>query len=111
MLLVVVVSWDAFGEEAVETLFVGVESLNAFVGKAADATGGRSGTALVDLQIASLLQRLDLNAQIAPRGAGYLTEVHEAGALETVEGDHDFQPQLVVEQGIDNGKLKWTQSA
>jgi hypothetical protein len=40
-----------------------------------------------------------------------LTEVHEAGALETVEGDHDFQPKLVVEQGIDNGKLKWTQSA
>ena len=106
MLLVVVVSRDAFGKEAAESLFVGMESLNALVGKAADATGGRTGTALVNLQVASLLQRLDLDAQVAARGAGDLTEVHKTGALETVEGDHDFQPQLVVEQGIDNGKLK-----
>ena len=110
-MLVVVVSRYTFGEEAVEALFVGVESLNALVGKAADATGGRSGAALVDLQIANLLQRLDLNAQVAARSASDLAEVHETSALETVEGDHDFQPKLVVEQGIDNGKLKWTQSA
>jgi len=106
LLLVILVSWHVFGKEAAEALFVGVESLNALVGKVADATGGRSGAALVNLQIASLLQRLNLYAQVAARGAGDLTEVHEAGALETVEGDHDFQPQLVVEQGIDDGKLK-----
>ena len=108
MLLVVVVSRYVFGEEAAETLLVGVESLNALAGKTSDAAGGRTGAALVNLQVASLLQRLDLDAQVAARGAGDLTEVHKTGALETVEGDHDFQPQLVVEQWIDNGKLKWT---
>lgn len=108
MLLVVVVSRYVFGEEAAETLLVGVESLNALAGKTADAAGGRTGAALVNLQVTSLLQRLDLNAQVAARGASDLTEIHETGALETVEGDHDFQPQLVVEQGIDNGKFKCT---
>lgn len=111
MLLVVVVSWDILGEKAVEALFVGVESLNALAGKTADATGGRSGAALIDLQVVSLLQRLDLYAQVAACGASDLTEVHETGALETVEGDHDFQTQLVMKQGIDDGKLKCTHSS
>ena len=77
MLLVVVVSRYVFGEEAAETLLVGVESLNALAGKTADAAGGRTGAALVNLQVTSLLQRLDLDAQIAASGVGNLAEVHD----------------------------------
>ena len=106
--VVVVVSRYVFGEEAAETLLVGVESLNALAGKTADAAGGRTGAALVNLQVTSLLQRLDLYAQVAASGVGNLAEVHETSTLETVEGNHDFQSQLVVEQGIDNGKFKCT---
>ena len=53
-----------------------------------------------------MLQCLDLDAQVASGGVRDLTEIHEIGALETVEGYHDFQPELVVEQRVDDRKLK-----
>ena len=81
MLLVVVVSRYVFGEEAAETLLVGVESLNALAGKTADAAGGRTGAALVNLQVTSLLQRLDLNAKVASRGVSDLTQIHKVGTF------------------------------
>ena len=108
MLLVVVVGWDALVEEAAEALLVGVKGVSTLTGNAADGAGSSTRSALVDLQVTSLLQRLDLDAQIAASGVGNLAEVHETSTLETVEGNHDFQSQLVVEQGIDNGELEWT---
>ena len=108
MLFVVFIDWHVLGEEALETMFVGMECLYALVGNTAGATGGGAGATLVDLQVACLVQRLNLYAQVATRGASNLAQIHETGALETVEGYHDFQTQIVVKQRIDNGKLKCT---
>ena len=58
-----------------------------------DATGGIGKTAyasLADFQIAGILQGGNLDAKIATRAARNLTEIHEVGALQTVEGHHDF---------------------
>ena len=87
-------------------MLVGTKGVNALVGDAADGTGGGTAATLVYLQIACLLQRFDLYAEISSCGAGDLTQIHEIGTLQAIEGHHDFQSQLVVQQGVDDRKLK-----
>lgn len=99
------------GEEGTEGGFVGFESFLASVGDAADGVGEAAESRLGHFQIACLLEGLDLDAEVASGGFRNLTEIHEVGTLEAVEGHHDLQAQLVVEQGIDDGKLKCTHSA
>ena len=90
MLFVVFIDWHVLGEEALETMFVGMECLYALVGNTAGATGGGAGATLVDLQVACLVHRLNLYAQVTPCGTSDFTQIHEVGALQTVEGHHDF---------------------
>ena len=72
----------------------------------ADGMGETAQTALAHFEVASLLQGLDLYAEVASRRVGNLTQIYEVGTLQTVERDHDLQSQLVMEQRVDNGKLK-----
>lgn len=80
----------AFGEEAAQTLLVSTEGFHTLAGDATHGTGGGPGATLVHLQIASLLQCLNLYAQVTPCGTSDFTQIHEVGALQTVEGHHDF---------------------
>lgn len=80
----------------------------ALASDVADGMRETSDASLRDFDIASFLERGDLYADIASRGVGDLTEIGEIGALQAVEGYHDLQSQLAMEQGVDDGKLKWT---
>ena len=62
---------------------------------------------LCDFKVAGLLEGGDLHAEVAPCRVGDLTEIHEVGTLEAVEGHHDLQPQFVVQQRVDNRKFKY----
>ena len=87
-------------------MLIGTKGVNALVSDAADGTGGGTAATLVYMQVASLQQRFDLYAEISSRGASNLTQIHEIGTLQAIEGHHDFQSQLVVQQGVDDRKLK-----
>ena len=83
-----------------------MEGFAAFTGDAADGVGEASQACLRDFKVAGLLEGGDLHAEVTTGGVGNLTEIHEIGTLEAIEGHHDFQPQFVVQQRVDNGKLK-----
>lgn len=78
----------------------------ASLGDTTDGMRKGANPTLTHLQISGFTQRLDLYAQITTRGLCDLTEIHEVGILQTIKSHHDLQAQFVVEQRIDNGKLK-----
>ncbi len=80
----------------------------ALASDVADGMREASDAGLRNFNIAGILQRGDLYADIASRGVGDLTEIGKIGALQAVEGYHDLQSQLAMEQGVDDGKFEWT---
>ncbi len=94
------------GKELSQALFVGLQRLGALGGDAADGVRQPAQAASGHFDVTGLPQCLDLDAHVASGGVRDLTEIHEVGALETVEGYHDFQPEFVVEQRVDDRKLK-----
>ena len=78
----------------------------AFVGDAADGMRQAAQSRLRYRQIAGLLKGLDLGTKVTTRGFGNRAQIDEISTLEPVERHHDLQSELVVEQGIDNRKLK-----
>lgn len=80
----------------------------AFAGDAADSMREPAETGLGDFKVACLLQRGDLYTEIATGRVGYLAEIDEVGTLQRIERHHDLQPQFIVQQWVNDGKLKCT---
>lgn len=80
----------------------------AFAGDAADGMREPAEAGLGDFKVASLLQRSDLHTEIAARRVSYLAEIDEVGTLQRIERHHDLQPQFIVQQWVNDGKLKCT---
>ena len=80
----------------------------AFAGDAADGMRESAEAGLGDFEVTSLLQRGDLHTEIAARRVGNLAEIDEVGTLQRVERHHDLQPQFIMQQWVNNGKLKCT---
>lgn len=106
--LLLVAGRNGLFEHLVETVFVGMEGLAALVGNAADGTGQTAYTALAHLQIARLFENGDLDTEVTTCAVGDLTQIHEVGTLETVEGYHDLQSQIAVQQRIDDWEFETT---
>ena len=107
-LLLGILIGKTFVEEAAESVFVRAEGFATLGGDAADGAREAAETCLRDIEVASLLQGCYLHTHVAPRGVGDIAQVHEVGTLQTVECDHDLQPQLIVQHWVDDGKLEIT---
>lgn len=103
-----VLGWNTVLEHLAETVFVGMKGFPTLVGDAEDCTGKTADTALVHLQIARLLENGDLGTEVSTCAASNLAQIHEVGALEAVEGHHNLQSQLAVQQRIDDWELEIT---
>ena len=80
----------------------------ALAGDATDGMGESAEAGLGDFEVTSLLQRGDLHTEIAARRVSYLAEIDEVGTLQRVERHHDLQPQFIMQQRVNDGKLKCT---
>jgi hypothetical protein len=85
-----------------------MEGLAALMGNPADGAGETADAALAHLKITGLFKGCDLNTEVTSCGVGYLTQIDKVGTLETVEGNHDLQSQLTVEQRIDDWEFEIT---